>query len=222
MKKVPILLAVLAGLVMTESAMADAIIYAPAGTPNAVSYAPIVATTTGTEYLTVYGTTQADFQDNLLVSVGGGAYTDTGIKNALPDKTVSRTPAGFTYSFTVTAGQTISFELANANGQFWYSNSSLNNDRQNHIFESTFTGGALPQDPGLTVGSGIYIGFEDQNLNPLPSPVGDINYTDIQVILSTVAPVPELSTWAMLVVGFAGLGFMGYRRSRTQPAMASA
>jgi hypothetical protein len=27
-------------------------------------------------------------------------------------------------------------------------------------------------------------------------------------------PVPESSTWAMMLVGFAGLGFAGYRRSR--------
>jgi outer membrane lipase/esterase len=28
----------------------------------------------------------------------------------------------------------------------------------------------------------------------------------------SVAAVPELSTWAMLLIGFAGLGFMAYRR----------
>jgi hypothetical protein len=26
--------------------------------------------------------------------------------------------------------------------------------------------------------------------------------------------VPEVSTWAMMLIGFAGLGFAGYRRSR--------
>ena len=28
------------------------------------------------------------------------------------------------------------------------------------------------------------------------------------------SPVPEPSTWAMMLVGFAGLGFAGYRRAR--------
>src|ERR1700722_11076675 len=32
--------------------------------------------------------------------------------------------------------------------------------------------------------------------------------------VDAVAAVPELSTWAMMLVGFAGLGFAGYRRSR--------
>jgi hypothetical protein len=30
-----------------------------------------------------------------------------------------------------------------------------------------------------------------------------------------VAPVPEPSTWAMMVVGFAGLGYMAYRRKNS-------
>jgi hypothetical protein len=31
----------------------------------------------------------------------------------------------------------------------------------------------------------------------------------------TGSPVPEPSTWAMMAIGFAGLGFMGWRGSRT-------
>ena len=32
--------------------------------------------------------------------------------------------------------------------------------------------------------------------------------------------VPESSTWAMMLLGFAGLGFAGYRRSRKAAAAA--
>jgi hypothetical protein len=35
--------------------------------------------------------------------------------------------------------------------------------------------------------------------------------------LSIAAPVPEPSTWAMLLIGFAGIGFATYRRSRKSP-----
>jgi hypothetical protein len=35
---------------------------------------------------------------------------------------------------------------------------------------------------------------------------------------SLVAAVPEPSTWAMLVLGFAGIGFMAYRKNRSGPA----
>ena len=34
----------------------------------------------------------------------------------------------------------------------------------------------------------------------------------IESVDATVAAVPEPSTWAMLILGFAGIGFMAYRR----------
>jgi hypothetical protein len=33
------------------------------------------------------------------------------------------------------------------------------------------------------------------------------------ILFSVVAGVPEPSTWAMMILGFAGIGFVGYRRS---------
>jgi len=36
-----------------------------------------------------------------------------------------------------------------------------------------------------------------------------------------VNAVPEPSTWAMLILGFAGIGFMAYRR-KSQPAVLAA
>jgi hypothetical protein len=40
--------------------------------------------------------------------------------------------------------------------------------------------------------------------------------------VSGVSSVPEPSTWAMLVLGFAGLGFAGYRKTRHAPEALSA
>jgi hypothetical protein len=37
-----------------------------------------------------------------------------------------------------------------------------------------------------------------------------------------VAAVPEPSTWAMMILGFAGVGFMAYRRSRKDQGLALA
>ena len=36
------------------------------------------------------------------------------------------------------------------------------------------------------------------------------------VIVNTTATAPEASTWAMMLLGFAGLGFVGYQRRRTR------
>jgi hypothetical protein len=38
---------------------------------------------------------------------------------------------------------------------------------------------------------------------------------------SQVSPVPEPSTWAMMILGFAGVGFMAYRR-KTKPSLMAA
>jgi len=35
----------------------------------------------------------------------------------------------------------------------------------------------------------------------------------------SVAAVPEPSTWAMMILGFAGVGFMAYRRKQNRPAL---
>jgi len=38
--------------------------------------------------------------------------------------------------------------------------------------------------------------------------------SDPQINLTSVPPVPEASTWAMMLLGFAGVGFMAYQRKK--------
>jgi hypothetical protein len=49
---------------------------------------------------------------------------------------------------------------------------------------------------------------------------GSLNFalTNQQPFTPGVAAVPEPSTWAMMILGFFGIGFMGYRRSKTVTA----
>jgi PEP-CTERM motif len=51
---------------------------------------------------------------------------------------------------------------------------------------------------------------------------GNFFYTGSQEIAS-IAPtaVPEPSTWAMLLLGFAGFGFVGYRKAKGKAALAA-
>jgi hypothetical protein len=46
-------------------------------------------------------------------------------------------------------------------------------------------------------------------------------YIPANWILTTVSAVPEPSTWAMMILGFAGIGFMAYRR-KSKPALLAA
>jgi hypothetical protein len=77
---------------------------------------------------------------------------------------------------------------------------------------------------GNTGGSILYFGFYDTTKSYTSISFGnDSNLADVFAFdsfsvgsLQQVAPaVPEPSTWAMMILGFAGLGFMGYRRRKS-------
>jgi len=55
------------------------------------------------------------------------------------------------------------------------------------------------------------------NFNAGVQNIGDSGVSS-QLFLDTVAAVPEPTTWAMMLLGFAGVGFMAYRR-KAKPAM---
>jgi PEP-CTERM motif len=62
----------------------------------------------------------------------------------------------------------------------------------------------LGYNSGTSAGVGDGFGFTYDLVDPPPSPA-----------------VPEPSTWAMMALGFAGLAFAGYRRSRKPAAFAT-
>jgi PEP-CTERM motif len=79
------------------------------------------------------------------------------------------------------------------------------------------------------IGHGIFVDLFDNGV----SPTKGINYGGYGVAVVTSettldyvsagvsASTPEPSTWAMMVLGFAGLGFAGYRKSRKAAAIAA-
>ena len=46
--------------------------------------------------------------------------------------------------------------------------------------------------------------------------------TQLASVTIDVAAVPEASTWAMMILGFLGVGFLGYRRRHQAPAWTAA
>ena len=62
----------------------------------------------------------------------------------------------------------------------------------------------------------------DPDVTPFDAPAVTLDYTATLQTTSGLfndsgtiqSPVPEPSTWAMILLGFVGLGFAGYRRAR--------
>jgi hypothetical protein len=114
----------------------------------------------------------------------------------------------------VNAGDTIVFEMQDlSSGKNWFTDNALNSDSLDHAYMTAFAGGLIGTS---VVPASRYIGFEDAT-----GCGSDWNYQDLQFYASTgsVSAVPEPSTWAMMIFGFAGVGLMAYRRKQSRPAL---
>jgi hypothetical protein len=88
--------------------------------------------------------------------------------------------------------------------------------------------GPIEADANTWVQDGFYITLDNLSVGTHmlhfqgegQSPAGGSISLDITDTLNVV--VPESSTWAMLLIGFAGLGFAGYRRARRSYAPSAA
>jgi hypothetical protein len=81
--------------------------------------------------------------------------------------------------------------------------------------------------------NGVEVGSVNYNTIAWTDVVADFSKVD-EVVIATngtnplflidntqinVSVVPEPSTWAMMILGFCGLGFMAYRRKQNGPAL---
>ena len=187
---------------------ADAIPYPASGTPNAVSYT-FVAASSGP--VTAYFAGSGAAYDNELTMLVNGVPTGiVGLDNhtsALGDSLVLG---------TVTAGDTLVFELVNHTlGMSVYSDPSLNGGYDtdgsvghNHVYATPYTA-TSPIIDSIPVGT--FVSFED-----LPFPGSDFNYHDEDFVFVNVGAVPtptpdSASTFALLSMGLAGLNLVRRR-----------
>ena len=109
---------------------------------------------------------------------------------------------GFKFSLDVTAGEVLAFELVTT--------------RNPSLASPLFINGS---DPGGYAGGSDFFLNTKFGINNFTPNTADVNFRTF--VDGPVSPVPEPSTWAMMILGFAGVGFMAYRR-KSKPALMAA
>jgi hypothetical protein len=82
----------------------------------------------------------------------------------------------------------------------------------------TVNGSPLEISQTLTTYNFNLTGLSQVDISGMPS---DFGYWSADNIVFNVSAVPEPSRWAMMLLGFAGIGFMAYRR-KSKPALMAA
>lgn len=185
--------AAMLALSLATVAKAD-VVYPNSGTENPTTYT-FTSTSNGSLVAYFYGS-GASFSESLGLLVNG---QDRG--TALDNH--SSTYGQANDFGNVSVGDTLVFYIdVKTTGHTYYSDIKMNSDGVNHVYSTAFNGdGKIP--------AGTYVGFEDLSLHQ--TGWTDNNYTDEQFVF-TITAVPEPSTWAMMILGFAGVSFFTYRR----------
>jgi hypothetical protein len=146
--------------------------------------------------------TQSEWQ---YAAVGLGLVGFAGGFNVLPNDTIQLITSGFTSVGTWTRDSWVHVDLTLDYLTQTYALALNNVAVANNV---PFCG-----DNGPCLGSNVAAyadGFFD--VFGGTTNVNDIGFMD-NYSVSSISSVPEISTWAMLLLGFGGLGFAGYRRS---------
>jgi len=146
------------------------------------------------------------------VTTYSGADSPTAGPNA-PQAVTSAPNSNFFFYSALDPSTTMTLFLQNGVNTFTQALVTGGNFVTGTGFSFAFTGNAVctgsppsctPADVGNTFGSSLS------------------SQTTIDVTINSVSAVPEPSTWAMMILGFAGVGFMAYRRKQNGPALSVA
>ncbi len=184
-----------------------------AGSDNPLVYT-FTATSTGALDAYFYGSSAADTDEVTIEDTSTGASV-TGLTNTNP------TNVGSEISLSVTAGNTIVFELVNKSTDLTFVSSLLssNPDNLQHVWVSSSYTIVL----GIPSG-GVLLGFEDESPSKSCASPGcpDFDYNDEQIVVTdltvTTTPLPA-SMW-LFGTAFGGLELLMRRRRNSGSALA--
>jgi hypothetical protein len=204
--------AVSAGLLISSSANAAIISVTSGGVAD-------VASGQVSAFASAPGATVYDMSTNIPVFGGNAVAFVSGSSSGQ-----YAAPFGDTTQFasvgTFTAPSTSTLLLSGANnyvGLYWgsidgYNSLTITDASGDHVVNSANYASVLtPPNGDQGIGGSLYINiFTDSAITKLTF---FSNQAAFEFDNLTVAAVPEASTWAMMILGFLGLGFLGYRKS---------
>ena len=158
---------------------------------------------TGSDYQPCCGTTgTAAALSNHFASFGPGNIAITGVTLGQTFSTVAGQTYQFSFDYGALGGGSEQLQFEIITGSSAQILTAIANDDLNHVFK-TMTG-TFTASGSTTIRFGDFGGLADTQANNVDFILDNVS----------VAAVPEPSTWAMMILGFAGVGFMTYRRSR--------
>jgi len=137
------------------------------------------------------------FPDPLLRSVGGALFTSTSI---------SISAGSYGATDDASPGSTNQFAQSRPHTRGGFLNTIISMSVSSPEIPGSIWGANYTISTGLTGSGDIEYGYADTFLG------GGFVHLSLLPETMSVSAVPEPSTWAMLLIGFAGVGFMAYRR----------
>jgi Protein of unknown function (DUF642)/PEP-CTERM motif len=165
--------------------------------------------------------------NNVDVVSGGGSNPAAFEGSQYLDLVGFGSTGGIAQTFSTTVGQAyvLSFEYTNNPGDPAAANvtigSSVNDGSllSNNVSHSVSTQAI----PNWTLFSGVFVANASTETLSFLETTGEDNsgvfLDDVVINTTTVGAVPEPSTWAMMILGFCGVGFMSYRRKQSGPSL---
>lgn len=241
MKKLLGPLSAVAFLVATGGAQAITITAGPTSggggdiTFETPTLAPLTVVNTPTFVTTPAPINQAGVQNFLGVTFSGDGYIVNNGNPIGPSNGQSAAPAGDTTNYmSILAGgtETLNFNATSKNfGLFWGSMDAYNTItfKRTGFADVTFAGndpllGASPLGDQFANATNKYIVFDNIFFDQIVLQSTTANAFEFDNV--SFAPgggagpaAPEASTWAMMILGFLGVGFISYRRKTGQSAL---